>query len=99
MHVVFTSRLLLYTILVLAIPTIGSSQKLWLTAGQNLSNTRYNKMETTITPENVSTLKMKWAFETGGDVSATPAVDEGFVYFPDWKGNLYKVDATTGQLI
>ena len=35
-------------------------------------------------------------FTTGGDVSATPAVDADTVYFPDWAGNLYAVDKLTG---
>ena len=38
----------------------------------------------------------KWEFTTGGDVSATPAVDGDTVYFPDWAGNLYAVDKATG---
>src|SRR6187401_3412285 len=96
----FTSRSLLFLLLVLLTATNGKSQNApWLTAGQNLSNTRYNKMESQITPENVSDLKVKWVFETGGDVSATPAVDDGYVYFPDWKGNLYKVNAITGEMV
>ena len=31
---------------------------------------------------------MKWSFTTGGDVSATPAVDGDTVYFPDGAGSL-----------
>lgn len=47
---------------------------------------------------NVYSLAAKWVFTTGGDVSATPAVDNDTVYFPDWAGNLYAVDRLTGQL-
>jgi outer membrane protein assembly factor BamB len=36
-------------------------------------------------------------FTTTGDVSATPAVDDTTVYFPDWGGNLYAVDKLTGK--
>ena len=57
------------------------------------------KAYTTITPENVGALKQKWVFTTGGDVSATPAVYDGTVYFPDWAGNFYAVNATTGALV
>ena len=42
---------------------------------------------------------MKWAFTTGGDVSATPAVDGSNVYVPDWAGNLYAVDRSTGAQV
>lgn len=100
MNGVCTSRSFLYILLLLLTAAIGNGQNaLWLTAGQNLSNTRYAKLETKITPENIGGLRVKWAFETEGDVSATPAVDDGYVYFPDWKGNLYKVDARTGALV
>ena len=94
-----TSRSFLFFLLILLSCTIGKSQNaLWLTSGQNLSNTRYNKLESTITRDNVANLKVKWTFETEGDVSATPAVDDQYVYFPDWKGNLYKVNASTGEV-
>ena len=46
---------------------------------------------------NVDELEVKWEFTTGGDVSATPAVDGDTVYFPDRAGNLYAVDKWTGQ--
>jgi outer membrane protein assembly factor BamB len=42
---------------------------------------------------NVAGLEKKWEFTTGGDVSATPAVDGDTVYFPDRAGNLYAVDS------
>jgi polyvinyl alcohol dehydrogenase (cytochrome) len=77
---------------------IGQDQKYWLTGGQNLSNTRNAASENKLSPKNVGSLAVNWAFTTGGDVSATPAVDDGSVYFPDWAGNLYRVDAKTGAL-
>jgi polyvinyl alcohol dehydrogenase (cytochrome) len=44
-------------------------------------------------------LKIKWIFTTGGDVSATPAVANGVVYFPDFAGNFYAINAKTGALV
>ena len=67
----------------------------WLSAGQNLDNTRVNAAEHTISPENVLRLAVKWVFQTAGDVSATPAVDRENVYFPDWGGTLYALDRDT----
>lgn len=72
----------------------GNSQ--WNSAGQNIQNTRYQSTETKIGVGNVAQLGVKWAFTTGGDVSATPAVDGSMVYAPDWAGNLYAVDRSTG---
>jgi hypothetical protein len=60
---------------------------LWPSAGQNLNNTRFQSAEHKIGVDSVSTLAVKWQFTTrGGDVSATPAVDENNVYVPDWGG-------------
>ena len=66
--------------------------------GQNVQNSRSQSV-TTISPANVGALKLKWVFTTGGDVSATPAVYAGIVYFPDWAGNFYAVNAQTGALV
>jgi polyvinyl alcohol dehydrogenase (cytochrome) len=71
----------------------------WPMAGQGLSNTRHQPGETAIGPHNAARLQPKWAFTTGGDGSATPAVADGAVYLPDWAGNLFKVDAATGALL
>jgi hypothetical protein len=58
---------------------------LWRSTGQNLNNTRFQSAEHEIGVDNVWSLAVKWQFTTtGGDVSATPAVDEDNVYFPDW---------------
>ena len=69
----------------------------WPMGGQNLQNSRSQSV-TTISPQNVGALKQKWVFTTRGDVSATPAVYDGTVYFPDWGGYFYAVNATTGAL-
>jgi polyvinyl alcohol dehydrogenase (cytochrome) len=71
----------------------------WRTAGQNLNNTRSQPAEHSISRRNVKRLAPKWAFTTGGDVSATPTVDGDALYFPDWAGNLFAVDKSSGRLI
>lgn len=71
----------------------------WTSAGGNRQNTRFQKTEHTIDSSTVGTLAPKWVLDTEGDVSATPAVDETSVYFPDWAGNLYAVDKFTGQVL
>jgi polyvinyl alcohol dehydrogenase (cytochrome) len=77
------------------VPTaLAGKGGLWTSAGQNRSNTRHAKTESKISPANVGNV-----FETGGDVSATPAVDGKYVYVPDWAGNLFKIDRDTGELI
>jgi polyvinyl alcohol dehydrogenase (cytochrome) len=75
----------------------AASSDQWSSAGGNVQNTRWQAGETTLSSSNVAALEKKWAFTTGGDVSATPAVDGDTVYFPDRAGNLYAVDKLTGQ--
>jgi polyvinyl alcohol dehydrogenase (cytochrome) len=71
----------------------------WSMGGDNIFNTRSNLFETTITAQNANHLAVKWTVTTHGDVSATPAVVDGALYFPDWGGYLDKVDASTGKMI
>jgi polyvinyl alcohol dehydrogenase (cytochrome) len=71
----------------------------WTMAGQDIHNRREQPQETSVGPANAGALIPKWVFTTGSDVSATPAVSGGAVYFPDWAGNLYKLDAGTGAVI
>jgi len=70
----------------------------WPMFGANLQNTA-SANSTGVTQGNVAKLDLKWKFQTGGDVSARAAVVGGVVYFPDWGGNLWAVDAKTGAAI
>src|SRR5579864_4171647 len=63
----------------------------WRIAGQNLSNTWSQQAEHSISPSNVKGLKPRWIFTTGGDVSATPAVDGDADNIPVWTGNFFAV--------
>ena len=71
----------------------------WPTIGHDPTNTRDQPFEHAITPANVSRLALKWVATTTGDVSATPAVVDGAVYFGDFGGTVWKVDADTGATI
>lgn len=66
----------------------------WPVAGQNLSDTHDQAGETAISASNVGSLVTDWKFTTDGNVSATPTVMGGHVYFPDWGGELWAL--TTG---
>src|ERR1017187_5997554 len=88
-------------VLLLAIPSFAQTPKGWPFAGNSLYNSRWAPAETILTNQNVSGLTVKWKFTTQNDVSATPSVDatDGYVYFPDWSGNLYKLNAATGATV
>ena len=55
----------------------------WRFAGHDISDSRTQPLETLITTANVGSLAPKWVFATHGNVSATPTVAGGVVYFPD----------------
>ena len=74
--------------------TAGGS---WPMGGQNISDTR--SASSKINPDNAKNLALKSKTATHGDVSATPALVDGALYFPDWAGYMYKVDADTGTVI
>jgi polyvinyl alcohol dehydrogenase (cytochrome) len=71
----------------------------WPMIGHDPTNTRDQPFEHKIKPKNVSRLAPKWVATTNGDVSATPAVVDGAVYFGDFGGTVWKLDAETGAAI
>src|SRR5579859_2877289 len=71
----------------------------WPMFGGSIANQSNTVGETKISPANVSQLKVKWVAPTGGDVSAKAAVVNGVIYFPDWGGNIWALNAATGKAI
>lgn len=71
----------------------------WPNHGGDLSNRRYANGEVLLKPARVANLRLKWKFFAGKDISATPSVADGVVYFPSWNGYLYAVNAFNGALI
>ena len=71
----------------------------WPMIGHDARNTRDQPFEHELKPKNVHRLAPKWIATTTGDVSATPAVVDGAVYFGDFGGTLWKLDAETGATI
>ncbi len=71
----------------------------WTSVGQGVTNLRSQPAETILSPSSVNKLAVKWTFTTAADVTATPTVANGFVYFPDAAGNLYALNAATGSLV
>lgn len=71
----------------------------WPSVNHDLHNTRSSPC-TTVTFEDVRNglVVQQWN-APGGSVQAAPIVDNGFVYYGDSLGNLYKRDITNGNLI
>src|SRR6266568_872470 len=55
--------------------------------------------DTTISTGNAAQLALKWAFNTGGPIAASPTVVGGIVYAGSWDGYEYALNATTGALV
>ncbi len=77
-------------------PPVGSD---WSTYGFDPANTRDQPNEHDISAANVDQLAVKWVATTTGDVSGTPAVVNGAVYFGDFGGTVWKLDGKTGAVI
>ena len=83
----------------------------WRMIGHDVEGSRNQPFKNRIGRRNVDRLEPNWVLRTAGDISATPAVVEErdggqrgrrrgdtAVYFPDWGGALWKVDARTGDV-
>ncbi|KAE8669065.1 putative Retrotransposon protein, Ty3-gypsy subclass [Hibiscus syriacus] len=53
----------------------------WLSHGGDILNRRYADDESKISPETVSNLRLKWKFNAGRDITATPSVFDGAIRF------------------
>lgn len=105
---------LVVTVALSALPTAADDSKAdrgWPMIGHDVANSRSQPDEHQIGRHQVGRLAPKWVLTTGGDVSATPAVSDrrderdgrgrgrSAVYFPDWGGQLWKVDAESGDVV
>ncbi len=71
----------------------------WPNSGHYNYNTRNASSEHTLAPSNVGELKQLWVLTADGNVTATPAVVGGVVYFPDFGGSLWAVNGMTGKVL
>lgn len=78
--------------------TTAVSESDWPTYGLDYSNSVHNRVESAISPDNVGDLAEAWRAETGG-VTGTPAVVGDVVYFADWEGLVYAINADDGSVI
>src|SRR2546429_2109352 len=86
------------TITSTTLATVGGGPD-WGMIGNDSTDSRNQPFEHTIGPANANRLALKWVATIAGDASATPAVVNGAVYFGDFGGMLWKLDAETGQVI
>ncbi|XP_042021291.1 polyvinylalcohol dehydrogenase-like [Salvia splendens] len=71
----------------------------WANHGGDIFNNRYAEGEKKISPSTAPRLRLKWKFNAGHDITATPAVYNGVVYFPTWDGHIFAVRQLDGSLV
>jgi polyvinyl alcohol dehydrogenase (cytochrome) len=71
----------------------------WLHLGRDLAHTRAATDETIVGPENVDGLQPVWELSDVTGVTGTPIIADGVVYIGDWNGDLWALDAATGEEI
>ncbi|KAL2644016.1 hypothetical protein R1flu_011603 [Riccia fluitans] len=71
----------------------------WLNHGRDLTNDRWARAEELISPTSAGRLAKKWIFTADGDVTASPSIADGVIYFPDWSGSLFAVVEKTRALV
>jgi polyvinyl alcohol dehydrogenase (cytochrome) len=89
-------------VLAAAVLTTAASASMagdWPMFGQSPANTASGTTSANLSIRKISQLHPLWTFTTGGDVSARAAVVNTVAYFPDWAGNIYAVNASTGAQI
>jgi polyvinyl alcohol dehydrogenase (cytochrome) len=77
----------------------GEAPGQWSMAGQNIDDTHFQADEQEISPANAGQLAPRWTLTTAGAISATPTVDGGTVYVPDYGGKLWAVAAGSGKVL
>ncbi|HJR45742.1 MAG TPA: PQQ-binding-like beta-propeller repeat protein [Actinomycetota bacterium] len=73
----------------------------WRSYNHDLSNTRTQPDEKTIGLAEAATLQPVWQFDTenGDDVSGTPVIADGCLYFGGIGGLVFALNADTGELV
>jgi polyvinyl alcohol dehydrogenase (cytochrome) len=77
----------------------GGTPGQWSMAGQNIYDTHFQADEHQISPASVGRLAPRWTLTAAGAISATPTVDDGAVYVPDYGGKLWAVAAGSGRVL
>ncbi|MBV9340034.1 MAG: PQQ-binding-like beta-propeller repeat protein [Acidobacteria bacterium] len=88
-------------LLVFLLATLAAAED-WPKYRHDINNTGASG-ESTITTSNVGSLKLKWEFQVGASITTEPAVatvnGTSIVFFGDWNGTFYALNAVTGQKI
>lgn len=71
----------------------------WPVFGHTTTADRFQDQEHVIAPENVGTLAAKWVLPAAGSFDSAPVVSNGCVYIATTGGDVYALNADTGDLV
>ena len=71
----------------------------WLQTGYSAAHTGYNKKEKTLSTANVASLTQTWSFPTNAEINFPPLTSGDKIFVDSTDGNLYAINASTGQEI
>lgn len=63
------------------------------------THSSFNRAETQISKNNVTTLAPAWTFATRAVFAAAPTIVDGIAYVGDWSGTFYAIDTNSGNPI
>ena len=95
--------LLVWLVAMTGMGAIGQTSNLLPNVGANWGQfrgdnmQRWNQRETVLGVNDVGGLAHKWTYATGAFVESSPAVMNGVVYIGSDDGNLYALNASSGQ--
>jgi outer membrane protein assembly factor BamB len=69
----------------------------WTTFAHDQLRSGYQPQTTGISKRNVASLRLRWRYETGESIQASPLVAAGRVYVETSNGNVIALDARTGK--
>lgn len=76
----------------------GESAASWSVYGFDDQNTQRNPLENTLSVETVAGLTERWRLHMVDGATSTPAIADGIAYFGGWSGNVFAVDAVSGDV-
>src|SRR2546423_2306479 len=70
----------------------------WLMYLRDPAHTSFNGDETRLSAQNVARLKPAWQVNVGAPVASGVTVSQGQLFFGDWAGNFYSMNASDGSI-
>ena len=91
-------RMICLFVLLVASSAYGAINGDWTMWGGDLQNSHFSN-DVHITTFNVETLSPIWSFNTTGIILGIPTPHSGRLYFGDWDGNIYCLNADDGSVV